>query len=381
MILAQVFLLILGFCALAALSVDLGYVTLTRVQMQNAVDAAALEGLRYRDEPTLTAEERRARAAEFAGGYFADNGTATTGAGPEIGLSAGVSDLNALQTIESLGYYKPALKANPANEPGGDVVTGSFAAGQPGVENAAYERLDFTNAGDRALLVRMRRSNEEFDNITRSGGPALPFLFGRVTTMQPNASGYNPRIDGITVRATAIAEARPVRQVLYSVEPASGRPGVIGVGLLISTWLSMAPGDTIQAFGNSGNGLLYSSPAFTGELGRYLDPASALAIGNPISASSQPVARSGYLPLYLNLDGVARVVGYGRVVYNPGTGGGPDTITRDAAQDGTVNTSSRTPPPPPDLTSADWNTILATHQQLYPASPAATALVRATLVR
>ncbi|MBN8732689.1 MAG: Tad domain-containing protein [Acidobacteria bacterium] len=381
MILVQVFLLILGFCALAALTVDLGYVTLTRVQMQNAVDAAALEGLRYRDDPTLSAEEKRARAAEFANGFFADNGTATTGAGPVIGMSAGVSDLNALQTIESLGYYKPALKANADNEPGGDVVTGSFEAGQPGLEDAAYKRDDFTNAGDRALLVRMRRSNEAFDDVTRSGGPALPFFFGRVTTMQPNAGGYNPRMDGITVRATAIAEARPVRQVRYAADPASGRPGVIGVGLLLATWLSMAPGDTIQAFGNSGNGLLYTSPAFTGELGRYLDPASALAIGNPLSASSQPVPQSGYLAIYFNLDGIARVVGYGRVFYTPGAGGGPDTITREAAQDGTVNTNSRTPPPPPDLTSADWNTILAAHQQLYPASPAATALVRATLVR
>jgi uncharacterized membrane protein len=39
-----------GFMALAALVIDIGFARLTQRQMQTAVDAAALEGLRFRDE-------------------------------------------------------------------------------------------------------------------------------------------------------------------------------------------------------------------------------------------------------------------------------------------------------------------------------------------
>lgn len=363
MILVQVFLLIIGFCALAALSVDLGYVTLTRMQMQNAVDAAALEGLRYRDEPALTAEEKRAKAAQFANEHFADNGTAANGAGPVIGLSAGVSDLNALQTIESLGYYTPALKANPANEPGGDVVTGSFAAGQPGVENADYERLDFTNAGDRALLVRMRRSNEEFDNITRSGGPALPVLFGRVTTMQPNASGYNPRIDGITVRATAIAEARPVRSV-----GTAGSPGAAGFAIRRATWetLSGATAVTIEA----GGAILLGLTA----IGRFIPPGSARVVGSLVQASAPQPDSGRYIPIFEEIEGVERVIGYGAGTLTfVGTAG---TLTKEAApQVAVANASVHLTGELPPLSPLERQLVLQANRQLQD------AVLAPTLVR
>ena len=47
--LVQVALIVFALCGLLSLVVDVGYARLTQGQMQNAADAAALEGLRKRD--------------------------------------------------------------------------------------------------------------------------------------------------------------------------------------------------------------------------------------------------------------------------------------------------------------------------------------------
>jgi len=100
------------------------------------------------------------------------------------------------------------------------------------VEDSVYRRSDFVpanpnpqgglgNTPDDSFLVRMRRTNnfQGLDAIpgVSSSGPALPFLFGRGTVMSVNQAGpfggYNPRVHGLTVRATAIADARPALAV------------------------------------------------------------------------------------------------------------------------------------------------------------------------
>src|SRR6185503_3123301 len=91
--------------------------------------------------------------------------------------------------------------------------------GQPQLGAGTYTRNDFNPGGanPNAFLVRLRRSNEYQDLEGRtdpdvgSSGPPLPLTFGKATTIHGDdpAATYSVRRDGLTVRATAIAETRP----------------------------------------------------------------------------------------------------------------------------------------------------------------------------
>jgi hypothetical protein len=202
--------------------------------MQTAVDSAALEGLRFRDEDVFqeatsqdVARSRRQRASDRVAWHFDDDLLATDedaigfGAGPIVEFSggAGVPDLVASQemTIPPEPFYKPigtaALRLNEGNDPAGDMVAGNFVPAATHEVDAGYRRNDFDPAVDgNAFLVRMRRSGEVFfpgiddsGNRSSSGGPPLPYLFGRGSLIDRRLVA-----SGITVRATAIADARPV---------------------------------------------------------------------------------------------------------------------------------------------------------------------------
>ncbi|MEZ5980484.1 MAG: pilus assembly protein TadG-related protein [Planctomycetota bacterium] len=83
-------LLVFGLMAVAALSIDLGFARLSQAQMQNAVDGAALEGLRWRNTlasgqpdfiepiPTYTENNRRRRASDHVRLVFDDDMDLTT---------------------------------------------------------------------------------------------------------------------------------------------------------------------------------------------------------------------------------------------------------------------------------------------------------------
>ena len=158
------------------------------------------------------------------------------GAGPVLQFSGGSGDpdLAASETlaVPDQHVYKPqrsdgtpGLEANLQDQPAGDIVAGQFHAGQPATEAADFTRADFTpfdakNSPNRdAFLVRMRRTRNAsgLDQAAgvSSSGPPLPFLFALGSVMQTetdtslNPFGYAPRRDGISVRATAIADGRP----------------------------------------------------------------------------------------------------------------------------------------------------------------------------
>src|SRR5207237_332938 len=145
------------------------YARLTQVQMQNAADTAALEGLRR--DPS-TGQPGRAAARDLVARVFDDDLDPTNGdpdrqfgAGPIVNLTAGVGDLHGLQTLSvpDTHVYKPDLQFNEENLPHGDMVRGTFVySGDPAPsEDAAYSRNDFTPSDTgSAFLVRMRRSNE-----------------------------------------------------------------------------------------------------------------------------------------------------------------------------------------------------------------------------
>src|SRR5947209_5644681 len=90
---AVILSLLLG---VAALALDLALVPLTRRQMQTAVNTAALEGLRGRDDPN-GADVGRNNASRFSALVFDDdldpgNGdTLNLGAGPVLTFQGGTS--------------------------------------------------------------------------------------------------------------------------------------------------------------------------------------------------------------------------------------------------------------------------------------------------
>lgn len=239
--------------ALAALIVDLGMVRHTQRVMQSAADSAAIEGLR---EGVPINANNRAMATEWTTNAFADGDagasrTISNGAGPTFELTGGIGPegLNAAQLIRPGTPYKPALQANPGNATSGDIVAGTYApteyAGR--AENNDYSRNDgfVPEANGNALLVRLRRTDPDRDPLAReadvsSSGPPLPLLFGRGTTIRvtdPTAE-YNPRVHGFTVRATAIAQATPVRTVGPPV-PSAGIEGLTPIALRLNTWQTM----------------------------------------------------------------------------------------------------------------------------------------------
>ncbi len=108
-----------GLMAMAALVIDIGYARLTQKQMQSATDAAALEGLRFRDVETEI--QRRQRASITVSNVFDDDLTSTSdarnfGAGPVVEFDSGQGDpsLKASQfmRIPDPPAYKPSLTSN-----------------------------------------------------------------------------------------------------------------------------------------------------------------------------------------------------------------------------------------------------------------------------
>lgn len=325
-----------GLLGLAAVVIDLGLARATQAQMQSAADAAALEGLRWRDDPTIADaaardDARRQRASDLVARRFDDdldpsNGDLLAlGAGPVLTLSGGLAgDLNAsaLLTVDPANRtYDPLLQTNAGDEARGDLVAGDWLelATTHG-EAVDYARDDFeprpvaTTAAtsSSAFLARLRRTPDlqglDDDPGVSSRGPALPFLFGLGSAIQPNdpAAVYQPRVDGITVRATAIADGRRVvavgqRQAALGVElgllpftiavadwsalpetPAAGAPTAVAVA---ATPLVADPAARPAAIGDAAGAL------------RVLDATPGAAVGYVAITDGGVVVAFGWLDL------------------------------------------------------------------------------------
>lgn len=297
---------------IAALTIDLGMALLTRRQMQTAVDTAALEGLRYRDEtpatsivnqlleaplpnssdrhavlqamksealaasfpiscadgdldencPELRDYIRRKAASRMIALTFDDNldlsstneNAPQLGAGPivrfESGIAIGEDGFEASQTlvipagdIADPRTYLPRVPLNPTNLQKGNLVAGDYALGLH-AETDDFERGDFTpSAGmtSDSFLVRLARSSRPDDSSVAGSfeaGPALPWLFGRMSLIQADTKGME-----LAVRATSIASAgttSDVGRVMSVGAPvASVSPPLTGgssVALLATLW-------------------------------------------------------------------------------------------------------------------------------------------------
>lgn len=353
-----------------SLIIDIGYAHITQAQMQNAADAAAIEGVRQRD--VLADPARRDAVNTVVGWTFDDNFDPTDGdadyqfgAGPIIDLTEGATSLHGLQTssIPDVHVYKPNLQPNLGNAPEGDMVSGRFCySGDPlPSENAAYElqdtvcgqpqrgagpytRNDFNPGGanPNAFLVRLRRSNDyqdlegQTDPDVGSSGPSLPLTFGKATTIHGDdpTAAYSVRRDGLTVRATAIAETRPALHL--GVPQNTAASPALAPFVLIDTCVQSPAGApvTVPVTINQMTGVITRTNAPGGPCGYFYPPrpippvpgtVALRTVGDqapallPVTcqsplATSFPVPR--YVPIYSQMSvGPNRVVGFARVTW------------------------------------------------------------------
>jgi hypothetical protein len=337
-----------GLLGLAAVVIDLGLARATQAQMQTAVDAAALEGLRERDRDVHVASVTTAqrdlnrrlaasrRQALVHDGNFDPSlpdgpDDAVLGAGPNITLTGGIGELNASADL-AVGVerlYRPrrapvasegevvpefglelnaGLGLDPRNVVHGDLVAGTWdRAALVHTESDLYIRTDFAPAppGDDdasatapSFLARLRRTSDldgldAIPGVSTGGELALPFLFGLGSAIKTNdpAEPYQPRRDGITVRATAIADGRPV--VAVGPPVAGATYGVLPFSISSTTWTSLPEG-TPTTLITTGVG----------------PGAGVIAVGDTLTAA-EGVATSpgpGYVPI---VDAANVVLGFG----------------------------------------------------------------------
>ncbi|MSO81749.1 MAG: hypothetical protein EXQ53_00420 [Acidobacteria bacterium] len=192
--LVQIALIVFALCGLLSLVVDIGYARLTQGQMQNAVDAAALEGLRQRDvgvrnpvtgqivnDPFASDCLRRAAANRIVRWTFDDDFEPAAGdpeyqfgAGPVVDLTDGVTSVHALQTISvpDPHVYKPDPQLNQQNQVYGDMVSGRFCYTADPVpsEGGTYELQDIVCTEPQRGTGSYAR-NDFNPNLTSPGPP------------------------------------------------------------------------------------------------------------------------------------------------------------------------------------------------------------------
>ena len=313
-VLVQVALFLTVWAALAALSVDMARVRSAREAMQNALDHAALEGLRGRDvQGEQGRREVAARAIRLA--FDADLVEAGLDSGPplgagavvEVGELAGIPGAGGLQP-ETIALWKPEPVLNLENQTFGDLVAGTFQEGLGTVLEAAdYSRADFAVADPEfaeqapAFLARLRRTrpDQPLDRVPAisSAGPTLSLLFGFGALLQPvPGSGFDIKRDGVTVRAASIASStkalaaalgpagRGLLQVSLVDEPSPG------VGLVpaidFEVWQSLSIGDSLS-FESSSDGSL-QEPGSSALIGNLWLASGGLAVADSSAASDLP---------------------------------------------------------------------------------------------
>lgn len=320
--------------------VHLGMVTLTRRQMQTAVNSAAIEGLRFRDDTTISELERREKVRSLVSAIFdddlnPDNGdTLRLGAGPTIVFDDDPTDIPlpgtdfvASRTIKpgNVGVYKPDLKANLGDEIDGDMVRGQEIDTISHTEANNYTRTDFRPVGDPdfdssigadEFLVRLRRSDEEYGptDDAHNSGPPIPFLFGRGP--YGGTDLLNRRERGTIVRATAIAQAKPV--ITVGVQSANVDQGLALFEIQLSSWPNATlPASMPQTF----NVTLLPDGSISGDVVGAFIQRELVTLGDvttPLSSipGDLEVGLTRMVPIKDSIDGADRIIGFGLVELN-----------------------------------------------------------------
>ena len=386
-------LIVFALMGLAAIAIDVGLASLTQSQMQTAVDTAALEGVQHRDFHDYRWKSnsyRRPRASELVRHVFDDDfhptgGIAATeerpalppdspdlgnfGAGPLLSVTP-TPDMPVSSASQTLGVPAvpvlddPVLQTNslPSNndQAAGDMLSGTYShdADPLHVEASDYTREDFERATTQTaarqalgFLVRMRRTSGDapLDAIpsVSSRGPTLPLLFGLGTTIHAADGGaYDPRLDGLTVRAAAIAAARPAMAVGPVPLGPSGLPilnrawptsnfgairGLAPVAVEKDFWTDLVhaypqPQTELTLVDLDGDSVRESLVDGTGVVRGRCDPMGT-CVGRRVLPTGPPpsTSRDAYFAIYAEIPSdaganVERVIGYGygRVSFTEG---------------------------------------------------------------
>jgi hypothetical protein len=119
----------------------------------------------------------------------------------------------------------------------------------------------------------------------------LPFLFGRGSLLQSDGTpGNSPRREGMSVRATAIADAQPAMTV-GTLDPFRTIDGVGPVAIAIDTWTALVTGTAVNVTIFSDGTLIFPSGA-GGVMVRTAVLAAAIAAGD---TTMQVVSSDGFV--------------------------------------------------------------------------------------
>jgi Flp pilus assembly protein TadG len=273
-VLVLVVMLLVGIFAMAALVIDIGFARFAHRQMQTAVDAAALEGLRGEGDTSRDYETRQDAAEQVISWIFdndldasnGDDGVAGVGgqfgAGPLVQFTGGAGGLvsaSQLMDVDSNNAaYKPVL--------------------QPG-----------TNAAGKFRVAIQRGGAIDDSADLWAHGPAVPFLFARGSLLQRQVIA-----NGIAVGANGTAQAIPAVKIGM---PIDGFPGAVAIGYSLEDW-----------------NMRSANPVVLGELG--------LQIGDPVTSDGEATTLpDGYCSIFENFGGTENpdetkiyyVVGFGRI--------------------------------------------------------------------
>lgn len=463
-------MLVFLFLAVAGIAIDVGMASLTQQQMQVAVDTAALEGMRLRDFDEyqfLSDQGRRPKVSQLVRYVFDDDFHPSQGgrgypegnpslvpamppddadkfqlgAGPMMQITGGQGPYEAsglITTPNTRVWDDPILQTNAINNRvDGDMVSGLYRPNAFHFENSDYTRPDFGpgTAPDArwrslAFLVRMRRTNSAADQVANvsTHAPTVPFMFGLGSLMRQEGSGWNPRKQGMTVRATAIAVATPAFRVSprplrpNPLNPAQPIPinnesslgvnpmlGVYPFAIEFNFWTTVVmPGtwpsqshvlliQTTSAPGLAAGDLKLSTGQPVGRLMRNptdpnLPPEElATSVGRRLPSayfntatlvSPGYVPTSGYVPIYaavMSDGGALRVVGFAfadasltngqtTLTFKAGISAQPGSSTSNVqvwvAANGTSSHLSSNPADLPSLTKEQWDEVFRKNKQL-----------------
>lgn len=408
-VLVMFVLLVFGLMAIAALVIDLGLASATQGQMQAAVDSAALEGLRWRNTlnngvpdhieviPFFFEDDRRGNAAEMIGLSFDDDLEPGADAmnytvGPALEITGGVGTADVFGLIEigaNSELDNPPIQLNSGgsagfNWRGGDMVAGLFDPYESHAESSDYMRADFTAAGSfdeahesAAFLVRMRRTGEPSEAGASWIGPTIPYLFGRGSLIRGDGA-TSPRKDGIAVRATAIATAQPALQVGRHVDDPSGsKRGIARFGVEWVAWrdIEVTLNDPVSVKVEENKLLLVAGSLVIGRLMDSLPELRATGIGHRVELlpgmlpELVPSEWEVWVPLYADVLGVDRVIGFVQAEIGQVEGGGETTevqlvLSKRASDVASDNASAIFPASAEALTEAEWDEVFRLRREL-----------------
>jgi hypothetical protein len=360
------------------------------------------------------------------------------GAGAAMQVAGDVGSQTIVYSPSNPVWDDPVLRTNDQpgqqkNKQHGDMVSGLYRPDQPHVEFPGYVRPDFT-AGtitdgsiyqSLAFLVRMRRTTGlnplDKEPFVSSRARPIPFLFSLGSLIRRSeVNGYDPRREGMTIRATAIAAARPALRASppprsldgaiiasesqFSLEqeiPPHPMLGLYPFALELEFWCSTVLdtwyiGDVAQPStwhnnytfdADGGTDLIIASGSSTGTPGQVVGKFAQFGtcVGQPLVPMDRVLLSgdqiSGYVAIYDSIAGptgvVDRIVGYGfcdarnvdgnikQIRFSSGIQAGPLSETSATKVWVAANgVSARLDSTAPPLTREEWEEVISRNHYL-----------------